>query len=136
MTRTAVELYNEVLKDAVDCTTIPKFAQYASMTTAYAHRCIIALLEENKLYKFNGRFIVKKFGRLCHIYVNKINSMVNVGTFNGIGSMDVPETEVTVRIDLPFSPKHICGGLYKSGELKRISDHLILNHVMSALADF
>lgn len=140
MTRTAVELFNEIISDAIDCTTIPKFTQYASMTTAYAQRCIIALLQENKLYTFNGRYIVKKFGRLNFIYINKKKDLPNVGTHspigNSVGCMEVQEPEETVRIDLAFSPKHICGGMYKSGDLKRISDRFVLNQVLSAIADF
>lgn len=139
MIRPAIELYNTLFKEAIDCNTIRGFKHLAEMTSAHAERRIISLLEPGTLYTYNGRFIVKHFNRLCFIYLNKKSEMVNVGCVGlSIGGKDIPidpeELDPpTVRIDLPFSPKHLCGGIYKCRDIKRVSDASILNHILMAI---
>jgi hypothetical protein len=106
------------------------------MTTAHAERRIIELLKPGKLYTYNGQFIVKHFNRLCVISLNKQNPAINVGTVSYYGAepiLLVEEDRRTVRVSLPFSPKHICGGYYKGCEIKRISDASTLNHILMGL---
>lgn len=139
MFRPAIELYNSLFKEATDCNTIGGFKQLAEMSTAHAERRIISLLEPGKLYSYNGRFIVKHFNRLCFIYLNKKKEAVNVGTMGmSIDGVEVsidPEeiNPQTVRIDLPFSPKHLCGGLYRCADIRHVSDAGVLNHILMAI---
>lgn len=143
MFKPAVELYNTLFREAIDCNTIKGFKHLAEMTTAHAERRIISLLKAGVLYTYNGRFIVKYFNRLCVISLNKKKEAVNVGTFgytdiNGVqhtGVYEEHETLETVRIDLPFSPKHVCGGVYKCRDIRRVEDASILNHVLMAIVD-
>lgn len=139
MIRPAIDLYNTLIKEAIDCSTIRGFTQLAEMSTAHAERRIISLLESGKLYTYNGRFIVKHFNRLCFIYLNKVPDAINVGCMGlsiaGV-EQDIEPEEInpqTVRIDLPFSPKHLCGGRYKCRDIRRVADAGILNHILMAI---
>ncbi|BDH16654.1 MAG: hypothetical protein [Bacteriophage sp.] len=127
MVQHAVDLFRELLEDAIDLATIPKFAYYKDLTTAYAERIIISLMEEGRLYKYNDRLLVRKFGRLCCVYINKARII-------DVDADDTIIRENSVRIDLPFSPKWICDAQYKSKHLRRITDYFLFNQVMSSIA--
>lgn len=140
MFKPAVDLYNTLFKEAIDCNQIKGFKHLAEMTTAHAERRIISLLEPRTLYTYNGNFIVKYFNRLCIISLNKKKEAINVGTYGYVmdgvefqGVYEEQETIQTVRVDLPFSPKHLCGGKYKGRDIRRIEDAGILNHLVMAI---
>lgn len=134
MNRHAKDLYLDLLKDAIDFSTDPKFMYYKNMTTAHAMRMIIELMKERRLYRYEDRLFIRIRDRLCYILLNKSKGYTNVGTVNGTVS-DIEDVIVkeTVRVELPFSPKWICGGQYKSGYLKRMSNYFELNQVISSL---
>lgn len=134
MDKKAIDLFKDLLDEAIDCSQIPKFDYYSNMTTAHAERCIISLLTEGKLYKYNGRLIIKKFNRLCFIFINKLMERVNVGTFGSERPIDEEEKAIeTVRVLLPFSPKHILNNGLKSGQMKRMTDYFTFNTVVNSL---
>lgn len=135
MNRHAKDLFVELLKDAIDCTTLHSFNYYKDFTTAYANRKIIELMEPNRLYRYEDRLFVRVFDRMCFIFLNKHREeLPNVGTLHEMSiDPDVEPSPETVRILLPFSPKHICGGQYTSGHLKRISNYFEFNQVISSL---
>jgi hypothetical protein len=134
MNRHAKDLYLDLLKDAIDFSKDPKFMYYKSMTTAHAMRMIIELMEERQLYRYEDRLFVRNRDRLCYIFLNKSNGYTNVGTIHEVfENMEEEIVKETVRVELPFSPKWICGGQYKSGYLKRMSDYFELNQVISSL---
>ena len=104
------------------------------MTTAHAMRMIIELMKERQLYRYEDRLFVRIRDRMCYIFLNKSNGYTNVGTGNEVfNEIDEEIVKETVRVELPFSPKWICGGQYKSGYLKRMSDYFELNQIVSSL---
>jgi len=134
MNRHAKDLYLDLLKDAIDFSKDPKFMYYKNMTTAHAMRMIIELMKERQLYRYEDRLFVCVDGRLCYIFLNKSNGYANVGTISEMFNKVEEETvKETVRVELPFSPKWICGGQYKSGYLKRMSNYFELNQVINSL---
>lgn len=134
MNRHAKDLYLDLLKDAIDFSKDPKFMYYKSMTTAHAMRMIIELMKERQLYRYEDRLFVRIRDRMCYIFLNKSNGYTNVGTGNEVfNEIDEEIVKETVRVELPFSPKWICGGQYKSGYLKRMSDYFELNQIVSSL---
>ena len=134
MNRHAKDLYLDLLKDAIDFSKDPKFMYYKSMTTAHAMRMIIELMKERQLYRYEDRLFVRIRDRMCYIFLNKSNGYTNVGVVSeAFNEIDEEIVKETVRVELPFSPKWICGGQYKSGYLKRMSDYFELNQVISSL---
>lgn len=134
MNRHAKDLYLDLLKDAIDFSKDPKFMYYKSMTTAHAMRMIIELMKERQLYRYEDRLFVRIRDRMCYIFLNKSNGYTNVGTIHEVfENMEEEIVKETVRVELPFSPKWICGGQYKSGYLKRMSDYFELNQIVSSL---
>lgn len=115
MQRKATEVFQDLLEEAIDCTTLKDFEYYSNMTTAHALRCIISLLREKTLYRYNDRLIIKKFGQLCFIHLRKI-------TLLGI-ELD------TIKVDAQFSITHLCKSL-RPKDIKRIEDGTLLNQVV------
>ena len=112
MMQTAVDVYNKLLTEAIDCNEIIDFSYYASMTTAHAQRKILSLLYSCTLYKYNDGLLVKYFDKLCFIRKDEQN---------------------TVRVLLPFSPKHLCFGRYTNKDLRNIEESVVLNDVIFSL---
>lgn len=134
MNRHAKDLYLDLLKDAIDFSTDPEFMFYKSMTTAHAMRMIIGLMKERQLYRYEDRLFVRIRDRMCYIFLNKSNGHTNVGTIHSLSEViEEEQPKETVRILLPFSPKWICGGQYKSGHLKRMSNYYEFNQVINSL---
>lgn len=154
-------VFKDLLEDAIDCKDIPQFDYYASMTTAHAQRKLLTLLDEKVLYKSNGNILIKVLDRLCFIEINKPREpSINVGTVGTVMTRPLgddlpdmpvvvpketyaielrspygkpPESAPTIRITLPFSPKHFCKGVYKGKDLKRITQGDVLRTFVNAL---
>lgn len=116
----AKELFLELLDEAIDLSENPKFNYYKSMTTAHAQRVIIELLKENTLYRYRERILIRMYNRLCYIVLNKLIE-------------EDEETIESVKVSLPFSPKHICNGYYRNANLRAIEDYFQLSHIINAL---
>lgn len=138
MIKHAKELFNELLNEAIDCTTIPYFMDYKNMTSNYAERAIIGLLKKNTLYRYEDRIFIRRDDKLCYIILNKKKNLPNVGAFpEWMMKLNHPEEDSieTVRVILPFSPKWICSGKYKCRDIRTISDYFILNQIIENLID-
>lgn len=109
---TVTDLFKDLMDDAIDLGLNNRFIYYSNMTTAHAERMIIALLKEKTLYKFNEKILVKYFGKICFI------------TLNDVGS---------VKVKLPFSPKHICDGWFKNKDLRTLCEKHELMQVVRSL---
>ena len=138
MIKHAKELFNELLKEAIDCTTIPYFMDYKNMTSNYAERAIIGLLKKNTLYRYEDRIFIRRDDKLCYVILNKKKNLPDVGTYpEWVKKVVIPEEDIveSVRIILPFSPKWICKGMYKRRDIRTISDYFVLNQIIESLID-
>ena len=111
MQRKATDLFVELSQDAINCDTINGFNEYAKMTTSYAYRAIISLLDEGVIYRYNEQLILKKFDRLCFIRKN---------------------TDNTIRLIMDFSIKHIVNNL-RPRDVRWIDDYFVLNQIVNGL---
>lgn len=138
MIKHAKELFNELLKEAIDCTTIPYFMDYKNMTSNYAERAIIGLLKKNTLYRYEDRIFIRRDDKLCYVILNKKKNLPNVGAYpEWVKKVVIPEEDSveSVRVILPFSPKWICKGMYKCRDIRTISDYFVLNQIIESLID-
>lgn len=138
MIKHAKELFNELLNEAIDCTTIPHFMDYKNMSSNYAERAIIGLLKKNTLYRYEDRIFIRRDDKLCYIIVNKKKNLPNVGTLHELSTgifHHEQDTVETVRVILPFSPKWICNGIYKCRDIRTIYDYFVLNQIIESLID-
>lgn len=133
MIKHAAELFRELLEEAIDCETLPMFLEYKNMTTNHAERMIIGLLDERKLYRYQDRIFIRWGEKLCYISQRKPSLLHNVGTGNGPTWYD--NITQPIQIILPFSPKWICGGRFKSGQLKAIDNYFDFHQVIHSLID-
>lgn len=109
---TVNDLFTDLMDDAIDLGLDNRFIYYSTMTTAHAERMIIALLKEKTLYKYGGRILIKYFNKICFISVDG-------GT--------------SVKVKLPFSPKHICNGWFRNRDLRTLCEKHELMQVVRAL---
>lgn len=138
MIKHAKELFNELLDEAIDCTTIPNFMDYKNMTSNYAERAIIGLLKKNTLYRYEDRIFIRRDDKLCYIILNKKKNITNVVAHpdDMVGFIHHVEDIVeTVRVILPFSPKWICNGIYKCRDIRNIYDYFVFNQIIESLVD-
>lgn len=138
MIKHAKVLFNELLKEAIDCTTIPYFMDYKNMTSNYAEMVIIGLLKKNTLYRYEDRIFIRRDDKLCYVVLNKKKNLPNVSSYpEWVKKVVTPEDDIieTIRVILPFSPKWICKGMYKCRDIRTISDYFVLNQIIESLID-
>ena len=122
MYKTAANLFNALLLEAIDISNNPTFKTYSKMTTNHAEKMIIGSMIPNKLYRNEDRLMIRLGDRLSHITINKPHCVPNVGCWHPLSATYEPEPPApTIRITLPFSPKWIFGNV-KCRDIRRIED--------------
>lgn len=130
MYKTAANLFNVLLLEAIDISTNPTFTTYSKMTTNHAEKMIIGSMVPNKLYRNEDRLMIRLGDHLSHITLNKPHYVKGLGYWHSLTNEFESEPPTpTVRITLPFSPKWIFG-LVKCRDIRRIEDFDLLHRLI------
>lgn len=126
MYKTAANLFNVLLLEAIDISTNTTFTTYSKMTTNHAEKMIIGSMVPNKLIRNENHMMVRLGDQLSHITLNKPHYVHGIGYWHPLTIEFEDEPPMaTIRITLPFSPKWIFGKL-KCRDIRRIEDSALL----------
>ena len=126
MYKTAANLFNVLLLEAIDISNNPTFKTYSKMTTNHAEKMIIGSMVPNKLIRNENHMMVRLGDQLSHITLNKPHYVHGIGYWHPLTNEFEDEPPMaTIRITLPFSSKWIFGKL-KCRDIRRIEDSALL----------